>query len=69
MCSSTVPRLGFANPIVEGTRVEAYWNTIQTNAFAAKIIDEMNQGMKARLDGTERKMAEEAIARARADSP
>jgi len=25
--------------------------------------------MKARLDGTERKMAEEAIARARADSP
>ena len=69
MCSNTVPLLGFDNPIVEGTRVDAYWNTIQKNAFAAKIIDEMNQGMKARMDGTERKMAEEAIARARADSP
>tara|TARA_B110000305_G_scaffold57410_1_gene63475 strand:- start:3573 stop:4220 length:648 start_codon:yes stop_codon:yes gene_type:complete len=67
MCSSTVPRLGFDSPILEGTRVSAYWDNIQHNEFAAKILDEMDKGMKARLDGTERKMAEEAIARARAN--
>lgn len=66
MCSSTVPRLGFDSPIIEDTRVSAYWDKIQHNEFAAKILDEMNKGMKARLDGTERKMAEEAIARAKA---
>ena len=68
MCSSTVPRLGFDSPIVEGTGVSAYWNKIQNNGFAVRILDEMNKGMKARLDGTERKMAEEAIARAKANS-
>ena len=67
MCSSTVPRLGFDSPILEGTRVSAYWDNIQHNEFAAKILDEMDKGMKARLDGTERKMAEDAIARARAN--
>ena len=67
MCSSTVPRLGFDNPIVAGTRVSTYWDNIQHNEFAVKILDEMNKGMKARLDGTERKMAEEAIARAQAN--
>ena len=66
MCSSTVPRLGFDSPILDGSRVSTYWNKIQGNEFAAKILDEMNKGMQARLDGTERKMAEEAIARARA---
>ena len=66
MCSSTVPRLGFDSPIVADSRVSAYWDKIQKNAFAVKILDEMNKGMKARLDGTERKMAQEAIARARA---
>jgi glutathione S-transferase len=68
MCSSTIPRLGFDSPIVEGTGVSAYWNKIQNNGFAVRILDEMNKGMKARLDGTERKMAEEAIARAKANS-
>ena len=67
MCSSTVPRLGFDSPILEGTRVSAYWDNIQHNEFAAKILHEMDKGMKARLDGTERKMAEDAIARARAN--
>lgn len=67
MCSSTVPRLGFDSPIIEDTRVSAYWDKIQHNEFAAKILDEMDKGMKARLDGTERKMAEEAIARTRAN--
>jgi len=64
MCSSTVPRLGFDSPIVEGTRVSAYWNNIQNNEFAVKILGEMNKGLKARLDGTERRIAEKAIARA-----
>ena len=54
----------FDSPIKAGTRVASYWDKIQNNAFAVKILDEMNKGMKARLDGTERKMAEEAIARA-----
>jgi hypothetical protein len=48
--------------------VSAYWDKIQSNAFAVKILDEMTKGMKARLDGTERKMAEEAIAHAKANS-
>lgn len=68
MYSSTVPRLGFNNPIVAGTRLSAYCDNIQHNEFAVKIFDEMNKGMEARLDGTERKMAEEAIARAQSNS-
>jgi len=65
MCSSTLPRLGFDSPILEGTRVSGYWAKIQDNEYAARILGEMNKGMKARLDGSERKMAEAAIARAR----
>jgi hypothetical protein len=29
------------------------------------VMDEMHRGLQARLDGTERKMAEEAIAKAK----
>lgn len=65
MCSSTLPRLGFDSPILEGTRVSGYWAKIQDNEYAARILGEMNKGMKARLDGSERKMAEAVIARAR----
>ena len=61
MCVGTVPRFGADNPIKADSRVAKYWDNIQQNEFAAKIIDEMNQGLKARMDGTEQKIREEAI--------
>lgn len=65
MCEKTVPRLDVVNPILGTDKVAAYWEKIQKNEHAAKILDEMNRGLQARLDGTERKMAEEAIAKAK----
>ncbi len=65
MCEKTVPRLDVENPILGTDKVAAYWEKIQKNEHAAKILDEMNRGLQARLDGTERKMAEEAIAKAK----
>ena len=63
LCEKTVPRLDVPNPI-EGTRkVAAYWEKIQHNEFAAKVLDEMNRGLQARLDGSERKNIEAAIAK------
>lgn len=65
MCEKTVPRLDAENPILGTNKVAAYWDKIQKNEFAAKVMDEMNRGLQARLDGTERKMIEEAIAKAK----
>jgi glutathione S-transferase len=65
MCEKTVPRLDVENPILGTNKVAAYWDKIQKNEFAAKVMDEMNRGLQARLDGTERKMIEEAIAKAK----
>ena len=65
MCEKTVPRLDVENPILGTNNVAAYWDKIQKNKFAAKVMDEMNRGLQARLDGTERKMIEEAIAKAK----
>lgn len=65
LCENTVPRLDVDNPMLATTRVAAYWDRIQSNEFAAKILAEMNRGMKARLDGTERKLIDEAIAKAK----
>ena len=64
MCENTVPRLDVPSPIKEGTAVSAYWHRIQNNEYAARVIDEMARGLKARLDGTEKKMVAEALARA-----
>lgn len=64
MCQGTVPRLGGENPIPSAKKVTAYWEKIQKNEYAIKIIDEMKRGMKARLDGTEAKMRAAAIAKA-----
>lgn len=63
LCEKTVPRLDVENPILATEKVAAYWGKIQRNEFAAKILDEMNRGLQARLDGTERKMIEAARAR------
>ena len=65
MCEKTVPRLDVENPILGTSKVAAYWDKIQKNEFAAKVMDEMNRGLQARLDGTERKLVEEAIAKAK----
>lgn len=67
MCESTVPRLDAENPILATKKVAAYWGKIQTNEFAAKIMDEMKRGLKARLDGSEAKLRAELIAKAKAD--
>ena len=66
MCESTVPRLDAENPILATTKVAAYWAKIQTNEFAAKILDEMRKGLEARLDGSEARLREELIARSKA---
>jgi len=63
LCEKTVPRLDVANPILATRKVARYWEKIQQNEFAAKVLDEMARGMQARLDGTERKLIEAAIAR------
>lgn len=63
LCEHTVPRLDVDNPILATRKVAAYWEKIQRNEFAAKIMDEMMKGLQARLDGTERKMIEAAIAK------
>jgi glutathione S-transferase len=65
LCENTVPRLDVDNPILATTKVAAYWDKIQKNEFAAKILDEMHRGLQARLDGTEHKMIEAAITRAK----
>jgi len=67
LCENTVPRLDVENPILATEKVAAYWQRIQHNEFAARILDEMAKGMQARLDGSERKLIEAAIARAKAD--
>jgi len=63
MCENTVPRLDVDNPIVATEKVAAYWEKIQQNEHAARVLAEMTAGMKARLDGTERKMVEAARAK------
>ena len=68
MCDRTVPRLGVANPIVGHPKTEAYWARIQENEHAARIIVEMDRGLKARLDGTEQQRVQEAMKAAAASA-
>jgi len=63
LCEHTVPRLDVDNPILATDKVAAYWEKIQQNEYAAKVLDEMARGLQARLDGTERKQIEAAIAK------
>ena len=62
LCERTVPMLDVENPIVDTINVANYWEAIQRNEFAVKIIEEMDQGLRERQDGTERKRIEAAIA-------
>lgn len=61
MCDRTLPRLGVSNPVVGLEKTERYWQRIQQNEYAAKIISEMDRGLRARLDGSEQRMVEEAM--------
>lgn len=53
LCQNTVPNLDVPCPIDATTNVAAYWVKIQKNEIAAKVLAEMDRGMKARLEGTE----------------
>jgi glutathione S-transferase len=66
LCEHTVPRLDVENPILGREKVTAYWQRIQTNEHAAKVLAEMQKGLQERLDGTEKKRLEAAIAAAKA---
>ena len=61
MCDRTLPRLGVANPVLGFAKTEGYWARIQQNEHAARIIAEMDRGLKARLDGTEQQRVKEAM--------
>jgi glutathione S-transferase len=63
LCEKTVPLLDVDNPIFATEKVASYWAKIQTNEHAARVLDEMNKGLQARMDGSERKRAETAIAK------
>jgi glutathione S-transferase len=68
MCDRTLPRLGATNPISGLVKTEAYWRRIQQNEHAARVIAEMDRGLKARLDGSEQRMVAEAMKKAAAQS-
>ena len=68
MCDRTLPRLGIGNPVLGLVKTEAYWGRIQQNEHAARVIDEMDRGLKARLDGSEQRMVAEAMKQAAAQS-
>ena len=67
LCERTVPMLDVENPILATAHVAAYWDKIQGNEFAAKVLDEMDRGLRERQDGTERKRIEAAIAKQKAE--
>ena len=46
LCERTVPMLDVENPILATTHVAAYWDKIQGNEFAAKVLDEMDRGLR-----------------------
>jgi glutathione S-transferase len=68
MCDRTLPRLGISNPVLGLVKTEAYWGRIQQNEHAARVIAEMDCGLKARLDGSEQRMVAEAMKQAAAQS-
>jgi glutathione S-transferase len=68
MCDRTLPRLGISNPVLGLVKTEAYWGRIQENEHAARVIAEMDRGLKARLDGSEQRMVAEAMKQAAAQS-
>ena len=66
MCENTVSRLDIPSPIRSEGKVADYWRRIQDNEHASRVLAEMARGLKARLDGTEKRMVAEAMAQANA---
>ena len=60
LCENTVPKLDVPDPILSNERVTSYWKKIRSNKHAAAVLAEMDKGMQARLDGSEKKMIEAA---------
>ena len=65
LCESSLSRFEIDNPIDKHPKVAAYWTRIKSNPHAERVITEMTRGLKARLDGTEQRMIEEAMAQAK----
>ena len=49
LCEKTVPRLDVENPILATKKVAAYWEKIQKNDFAAKILGEITVGNNVKI--------------------
>jgi glutathione S-transferase len=64
MCQYTVPRFGKPNPIEATVKVKRYWAHILQNEHCKRGMDEMMLGLKARMDGSEQKLVQQAIAKA-----
>ena len=58
MCSGSLPMLGAESPLTGPERLIFYRELIAENENAARIIEEINRGLKARMDGTGRRMSE-----------
>ena len=65
MCSGSLPMLGADNPLTGPDRLIFYRERIAENERAARIIEEKNRGLRARMDGTGRRMAEEGLTKAK----
>ncbi|MAW28876.1 MAG: hypothetical protein CMP98_08755 [Gammaproteobacteria bacterium] len=65
MCSGSLPMLGADSPLTGPDRLIFYRERIAENENAARIIEETNRGLKARMDGTGRRMSEEGLTEAK----
>lgn len=53
MCTNTVPTLDVPDVLDARPRIAAWWDRLQNNDIAARVIAEINAGLQRRLDGTE----------------
>ena len=65
LSESSLARFEIDNPIDKYPKVAAYWTRIKANSHAERVITEMARGLKARLDGTEQRMIDQAMAKAK----
>ena len=65
MCSGSLPMLGDESPLTGPDRLIFYRERIVENENAARIIEEINRGLKARMDGTGRRISEEGLTEAK----
>ena len=65
MYSGSLPMLGAESPLTGLDRLIFYRERIVENENAARIIEEINRGLKARMDGTGRRISEEGLTEAK----